>query len=208
VQGYQQAITKTAALNLPSFAKGHPEGYLFPATYDIQPNTPPLKVLQDMVTRFDQEAASIGLPAAAAHAELTQSDVIIVASLIQAEGRRQSDLPKIARVIYNRLNSSPQIPLQLDSTVMYALHRYGIIATAQQIKVKSSYNTYLHAGLPPGPIDSPGAAAIRAALHPAHGTWMYFVTVDPKTGLTKFTSSFAQFQQFRAELESNIAKGK
>jgi UPF0755 protein len=208
LQGYQQAIKNTAALNLPSIANGHPEGYLFPATYDVQPNTPPLKVLQDMVTRFGQEAASISLPAAAAHAELTQSDVIIVASLIQAEGRRPSDFPKIARVIYNRLNSNPQIKLQLDSTVMYALHRYGIIASSQQIKVKSSYNTYLHTGLPPGPIDSPGAAAINAALHPAHGTWLYFVTVDPKTGQTKFTSSFTQFEQFRAQLESNIAKGK
>jgi UPF0755 protein len=208
LQGYQQAVNNPAALGLPSFAKGHAEGYLFPATYAIQPNTPPLKVLQDMVTRFDQEAASIHLPAAAAHAELTQSDVIIVASLIQAEGRRPSDFPKIARVIYNRLNSNPQIPLQLDSTVMFALHKYGIIASSQQIKVKSSYNTYLHAGLPPGPIDSPGAAAIDAALHPAHGPWMYFVTVDPKTGETKFTSSFSQFQQFRAELESNIRKGK
>jgi UPF0755 protein len=207
-QGYQQAVRNVPALNLPSFAHGHAEGYLFPATYSIPPNTPPLKVLQDMVTRFGEEAASISLPSAAAHAELTQSDVIIVASLIQAEGRRPSDFPKIARVIYNRLNSSPQIRLQLDSTVMYALHRYGIIASSQQIKVKSRYNTYLHTGLPPGPIDSPGAAAIDAALHPAHGPWMYFVTVDPKTGETKFTSSFAQFQQFRAELESNIAKGK
>ncbi|HEY7360944.1 MAG TPA: endolytic transglycosylase MltG [Streptosporangiaceae bacterium] len=207
-QGYQQAIKNVAALSLPSFAKDNPEGYLFPATYSIQPNTPPLKVLQDMVTRFDQEAASIHLPAAAAHAELTQSDVIIVASLIQAEGRRPADFPKIARVIYNRLNSSPQIRLQLDSTVMYALHKYGIIASSQQIKVKSRYNTYLHTGLPPGPIDSPGAAAINAALHPAHGTWMYFVTVDPKTGETKFTSSFTQFQRFRTELEANIAKGK
>src|SRR5215467_7583038 len=73
-QGYRQAIKNTAALNLPSFAHGKAEGYLFPATYDIQPNTPPLKVLRDMVTRFGQEAASIHLPAAAAHAELTQSD--------------------------------------------------------------------------------------------------------------------------------------
>jgi peptidoglycan lytic transglycosylase G len=207
LQGYQKASKNTAALNLPSFAKG-PEGYLFPATYDVQPNTPPLKVLQDMVTRFGEEAASINLPAAAAHAELTQSDVIIVASLIQAEGRRTADFPKIARVIYNRLNANPQIKLQLDSTVMYALHKYGIIASNQQIKVKSAYNTYLHTGLPPGPIDSPGAAAINAALHPAHGTWLYFVTVDPKTGQTKFTSSFTQFEKFRAQLESNIAKGK
>jgi UPF0755 protein len=207
-QGYQQAIKDVKALDLPSFAHGSPEGYLFPATYNVQPNTPPIKVLQEMVTQFGKEAADLGLPAAAAHAELTQAQVITVASLIQAEGGRTSDYPKIARVIYNRLNTSPQIPLQLDSTVMYALHRYGIIATAQQIKVKSPYNTYRHTGLPPGPIDSPGDAAIKAALHPAHGPWMYFVTVNPKIGLTKFTSSFAQFQKFRAELAANIAKGK
>jgi UPF0755 protein len=207
-QGYRQAIKNVAALNLPSFAHGRPEGYLFPATYPVQPNTPPIKVLQAMVNRFGQEAASISLPAAAAHAQLTEDQVITVASLIQAEGRNTADFPKIARVIYNRLNASPQMPLQLDSTVMYALHRYGIIASAQQIKVNSPYNTYLHTGLPPGPINSPGDAAIRAALHPAHGPWTYFVTVDPKTGLTKFTSSFAQFEQFRAQLEANLAKGK
>jgi UPF0755 protein len=206
--GYQQAIKDVSALDLPSFAHGNPEGYLFPATYNVQPNTPPVKVLQGMVTRFGQEAASVSLPAAAAHAELTQADVIIVASLVQAEGRHLADFPKIARVIYNRLNANPQIPLQLDSTVMYALHTYGIRATSQQIKVKSPYNTYLHAGLPPGPIDNPGDAAIRAALHPAHGTWMYFVTVDPKTGETKFTSSFAQFQRYEAELTANLAKGR
>jgi UPF0755 protein len=207
-QGYQQAVNNAAALGLPSFAHGKPEGYLFPATYDIPPHTPPIKVLQAMVTRFGQEAASVSLPAASAHAELTQDQVITVASLIQAEGRHTTDFPKIARVIYNRLNANPQMPLQLDSTVMYALHRYGIIASSQQIKVKSPYNTYLHTGLPPGPIDNPGDAAIRAALHPAHGTWTYFVTVDPKTGLTKFTSSFSQFEQFRAELTANLAKGK
>jgi len=212
-QGYRQAIKNTAALNLPSFAHGKPEGYLFPATYDVQPNTPPLKVLQQMVTRFDAEAAGLHLPAAAAHAQLTQSDVIVVASLIQAEGKHLADFPKIARVIYNRLNSSPQIPLQLDSTVMYALYTHGVRVTTDQqvarhLKVKSPYNTFLHTGLPPGPIDSPGEAAIKAALHPAHGSWMYFVTVDPKTGLTKFTSSFAQFQRYEAELTANIAKGK
>ncbi|HYB88258.1 MAG TPA: endolytic transglycosylase MltG, partial [Streptosporangiaceae bacterium] len=205
--GYQQAIKDVSALGLPSFARGNPEGYLFPATYDVQPNTPPIKVLQGMVTRFGQEAASVSLPAAAAHAELTQAEVIIVASLIQAEGR-PADFPKVARVIYNRLNANPPIKLQLDSTVMYALHTHGVRATSQQIKVKSLYNTYLHAGLPPGPIDSPGDAAIRAALHPAQGNWMYFVTVDPKTGETKFTSSFAQFQRYEAELTANLAKGR
>jgi peptidoglycan lytic transglycosylase G len=204
--GYQQAIKNVPALGLPSFAKGNPEGYLFPATYDVQPNTPPAKVLQAMVTRFDVEAASVSLPSAAAHAQMTEGEIVTVASLIQAEGRNPADFPKIAEVIYNRLNSG--IKLQLDSTVMYALHTYGIRATTAQAQVRSAYNTYLHTGLPPGPIDSPGDVAIHAALHPAHGGLMYFVTVDPKTGLTKFTSSFTVAQQYEAELSANLAKGR
>jgi UPF0755 protein len=210
LQGYEQAIKDAKALNLPSFAHGRPEGYLYPATYLVQPNTPPVKVLQQMVTAFDQEAANVSLPSAAAHAFLKQNEAITVASLIQAEGRNPADFPKIARVIYNRLNAAPQMPLQLDSTVMYALHTYGIRASAAQIKAasKSPYNTYTHTGLPPGPIDSPGAAAIEAALHPVPGNWLYFVTVDPKTGLTKFTSSFSQFQHYEAQLAANLAKGR
>jgi UPF0755 protein len=204
--GYQQAISEVPALGLPPYAKGSPEGYLFPATYDVQPGTPPIKVLKAMVARFRVEAASVGLPTAAAHAELTEGQVIVVASLIQAEGRNPADFPKIAEVIYNRLNSG--IKLQLDSTVMYALHTYGIRATSAQARVHSPYNTYLHTGLPPGPINSPGDVAIRAALHPAHGNLMYFVTVDPKTGLTKFTSSYAVAQQYEAELSANLAKGR
>jgi UPF0755 protein len=204
--GYQQASKEVPALGLPSYANGSPEGYLFPATYDIQPNTPPIKVLKAMVARFGVEASSVNLPAAAVHAQLTEGQVIVVASLIQAEGRNPADFPKIAEVIYNRLNSG--VKLQLDSTVMYALHTYGIRATSAQARVHSAYNTYLHAGLPPGPIDSPGDVAIRAALHPAHGSLMYFVTVDPKTGLTKFTSSYAVAQQYEAELTANLAKGR
>jgi UPF0755 protein len=95
--------------------------------------------------------------------------------------------------------------LGLDSTVNYALHRFGVHLTAAQLRVNSPYNTFIHAGLPPGPIDNPGDAAIRAALNPAHGNFLYFVTVNLKTGLTKFTSSAAQFQQFVAECDQNNA---
>ena len=204
LRGYQQAIKDTAALGLPSYAKGNPEGYLFPATYTVQPGTPPLTVLKEMVQRYDQEAASVLLDPVLKHDQITAAQAITVASLVQAEGGRTQDFPKIARVIYNRLNAGT--PLQLDSTVMYALHTYGILASSAQTKVNSPYNTYLHAGLPPGPIDSPGDAAIRAALHPVHGNWTYFVTVNPRTGLTKFTNSYAQFQIYQAELNAYLAK--
>ena len=201
LKGYQHAIRDVSALNLPSYAKGNPEGYLFPATYTVQPGTPPVQVLRAMVQRFKQEAQSVNLPAAAAHGQISQGDAIIVASLIQAEGNRPQDLQKIARVIYNRLNA--KMALQLDTTVLYARHSRAADVTVAQTKgTKSAYNTYLHAGLPPGPIDSPGAAAIQAALHPAppSDNWIYFLTVNPNTGLTKFTNSFAVFQTYEAQL--------
>jgi len=206
LRGYQQAIKDTSALGLPAYAKGNPEGYLFPATYTVQPGTSPLTVLKEMVQRYNQEAASVLTGPVLTHDQITAAEAITVASLVQAEGRRLQDFPKIARVIYNRLNL--KMRLQLDSTVLYALHTYGIRATSAQIKVNSPYNTYLHMGLPPGPIDSPGDAAIRAALHPAPQTenWLYFVTVNPATGQTKFTNSYAQFQIWEAQLSAYLAK--
>jgi UPF0755 protein len=202
---YQQTIKDPAALKLPVYANGKPEGYLFPATYEVVPHETAVSMLTGMVQRFDAEAAFVNLPAAAKQVHLTAGQVITMASLVQAEGGQLSDYPKIARVIYNRLAQG--IPLQLDSTVLYGLNTYGILASDQQLNSPSPYNTYRHKGLTPGPIDNPGNAAIRAVLHPASGNWVYFVTVNPKTGETKYTASEAQFEQFRQELEHNLGQG-
>src|SRR5581483_3922153 len=153
---------------------------------------------------FNQEATKVDLVSQAHQGNITPAEVITIASLVQAEGGRISDYPKIAEVIYNRLNQG--IKLQLDSTVMFALHKYGILASNADLKVKSPYNTYANPGLPPGPIDSPGDAAIKAALHPVHGNLLYFVTVDPKNRITKFTSSEKVFAQLKAELEKNLGQ--
>ena len=202
---YQAVLKNPAQLHLPAYANGKAEGYLFPATYEVVPHETALGVLSGMVQRFEQEAAQANLPTAAKQVHLSQSQVVIVASLVEAEGGRLSDYPKIARVIYNRL--AQNIPLQLDSTVLYGLNTYGIIASDQQLTSTSRYNTYKYKGLTPGPIDNPGAAAIQAALNPAPGNWIYFVTVNPKTGETLFTASQAQFEQYRAELERNLGQG-
>jgi UPF0755 protein len=202
---YKQALRNTAALGLPSYAHGNPEGYLFPATYEVQPGMDATDVLKVMVKAFDTEAATANLRQEAKRRHITPAQAIVIASLAQAEGGKVSDFPKIARVIYNRLAAG--MKLQLDSTVLYALHRYGILATDQQLNVKSPYNTYRYSGLPPGPIDSPGAAAIHAALHPATGHWLYFVTVNPKTRQTVFTSSQAEFSRLRQELQHNLGQG-
>ncbi len=202
---YEKVLKDPALLKLPAYAKGKPEGYLFPATYEIVPHETALGVLTGMVQRFDQEASTVNLTAAASRVHLTPGQVIIMASLVQAEGGRLSDYPKIARVIYNRLAQG--IPLQLDSTVLYGLNSYGILASDQQLTSTSPYNTYKYKGLTPGPIDNPGDAAIQAVLHPASANWLYFVTVNPKTGETEFTASQAQFEQFRQELEKNLGQG-
>jgi peptidoglycan lytic transglycosylase G len=203
LSAYQQAAKDTKALGLPSYAHGNLEGYLYPATYTIQHGTSAQGILQAMLARYKQEATSLNLPVVAAQKQLTPGEVITVASLLEAEGGNPSYYAKIARVIYNRLNDN--MKLQLDSTVLYALHRFGFKLTTAQLQVKSPYNTFLHLDLPPGPIDSPGEAAIKAALNPAHGDWLYFVTVNPKTGLTKFTSSPTVFEQYQAECRANGA---
>ena len=198
---YQQAV-KSPALGLPAYAKGNAEGYLFPSTYQILPNATALSVLQQMVKMYNQEAATVNLEQQAARVHLSPAQVVVVASLLQAEGGKLSDYPKIARVVYNRLAQG--MKLQFDSTVLYGLNTYGIRASDAQLQSNSPYNTYKFAGLPPGPIDSPGNAALQAALHPAAGNWLYFVTVNPSTGLTKYASTYAGFQQLQNELNQNL----
>jgi UPF0755 protein len=202
---FTQAIKDTAALHLPSYAQNNPEGYLYPDTYQIQPHATATQVLQQMVTAYNNEASSVNLTTAAKQVHLTPAQVIVVASLAQAEGGSDAQFPKIAEVIYNRIAAGME--LDFDSTVMFALNTYGIAANDQQLEVNSPYNTYKHTGLPPGPIDSPGNAAIQAALHPDRGNWLYFVTVNPKTGQTDFTNSPTVFAQLKNELEQNLAHG-
>ena len=111
--------------------------------------------------------------AAAKAVGLTPAQLIIEASLAQAEGGSVSDYPKIAEVIHNRLAIG--MHLQFDSTVLYGLGKYAVSATIKQTKTPGPYNTYLNAGLPPGPISNPGDAAIQGVLHPDHGNWLYFL---------------------------------
>ncbi len=197
---FEAALADTAALGLPSYASTNPEGYLYPATYTFQPGTTALRMLQTMVTQFKTATAALNLTTAAAAGHLTAEQVITEASLLEAEGGPVY-YGQIARVIDNRLNH--RMPLALSSTVLYALGSSADSVTPRQAQVSTPYNTFLHPGLPPGPIDSPDLAAITAVLHPPQGNWVYFVTVDPKTGLTKFTDSVTQFEQWKAAAARN-----
>ncbi|MDP2774405.1 MAG: endolytic transglycosylase MltG [Nocardioides sp.] len=193
------------ALGLPDYAEGNPEGYLFPATYMVAPSTTPESFLRGMVQRWEQAAQEAGLEDAADELGLTPHELMTVASLVEAEGRG-GVTDKIARVIYNRLETTgyPTFgKLEIDATVNYALGRSLVaIPTLEDLKVDSPYNTYLNTGLPPGPIEAPGDAAIQAASDPADGDWLFYVTVNLDTGKTKFTESYDQFLEFKQELRT------
>lgn len=186
----------TAAIEkaeLPEYAKGEPEGFLFPATYDIKADTTAASLVNSMINRFKQAASDVDLEAGAKKRDMTVREVVTVASLIQREAGRPQDMPKIAEVVYNRISGACQKAgvgsgrLQMDSTVHYALNDYGTVATtAAQRQVDSPYNTYLNGGLPPGPIASPEEAALRAALNPSDDGWCYFVTINLETKDTRF----------------------
>ena len=196
----QAALDAPAALGFPAYAGGNPEGLLFPATYDVVPGADATSVLKMMLNRFAQAEVNTSLLTRAARAHLTPYQVIIIASIVQAEGRTQ-DFPKIARTILNRL--AVHMRLQSNATVNYVLKNGKAKLSLTDIAVPSPYNTYLVAGLPPGPIDSPGEDAINAVLSPAVGSWLYWITVNPQTGQTEFTNSYAQFLQYKAQLMAN-----
>jgi UPF0755 protein len=198
---FQTAFADTSALGLPSYANGKVEGYLFPATYQFQPGTTPLQMLQTMVSKFNSEMTSIGLSAAAQKGNFSPGQVIIEASLLEGEVT-PADYAMCARVIDNRLNQ--KMELQLDSTTLYALGLEGTDnLSTTQLNDPSPYNTRNHQGLPPGPIDSPDLAAISAVLHPASGNWLYFLTINLNTKQTLFTASYTQFLQWQHKYDPN-----
>ena len=182
------------------------EGYLYPGTYSFKPHTTPLQMLQAMVAQFKSQTASLNLAVAARKAGFTEVQVITEASILMAEvGTQTKYYPDVARVIDNRLNIP--MALNLDSTIEYGLGIHGFSMTTKQLETNTPYNTNLHDGLPPGPIESPDIAAIEAVLHPAPKTaetekWLYFITIN-KSGLTKFTGSSSQFKIWSNEAKKN-----
>ncbi len=166
------------------------EGMLGTGNYLVLPGETDLTLLRQMVTRFDADANQAGLStASAAKFGLTPYEVIISASVVEKEGYYAINMPKVARVIYNRLANG--MPLQMDSTVLYAIGQDGGPVTPQDLKIQSPYNTYLNTGLPPTPICMPSETALKAAVDPPAGGWLYFVLVQ-KNGVMAFSDTFAE----------------
>jgi UPF0755 protein len=163
------------------------EGYLFPDTYHFARHTPPIHILAAMVRRFRQASQQLGLA----------SDVprtVILASLVEKEVSQDNERPLVAGVFFNRLAKS--IPLATDPTVIYAAlldNRWGGTIHASDLQSPSPYNTYRHAGLPPGPICNPGMAAFHAVLSPAKTDYLFFVS--DAQGHSRFAASLKEHNQ-------------
>ncbi|OIH93885.1 hypothetical protein BIU90_07495 [Curtobacterium sp. MCBA15_001] len=194
------AAKEVGAYGLPSGVTSL-EGWLFPATYPINPGWTAKQYFQSMVDTMKQHLATAGV------AEADQERVIVFASLVQREAGLAADYPKVARVFQNRLDQG--MKLQSDATVAYGTGNTHRVTTtdAERNDASNPYNTYVHEGLPPGPISNPGDVAIQAVTHPADGNWLYFVTVNLETGETVFSDTYAQHQdavkQFQAWLRAN-----
>ncbi len=200
---FDKVLEDPDSIGLPKQAKGSVEGYLFPATYDFGPKANPKSMLTAMIDRWKQAADEHNLKKGAKELGYTPAEIMTIASLIQSEANLPEDLGKVSRVIYNRLedpDSGTNGKLELDATVLFALgKKAGTALTEEELNIDSPYNTRLYPGLPPGPIESPGDAAIEAALNPTPGSWLYYVTVNLRTSETKFTDSYSEFLQFKDE---------
>jgi uncharacterized YceG family protein len=187
-----------ARLKLPNDAEGNPEGYLFPATYPLAEKTTPESLLTSMVDMADKKFNGAPNAAGAQRNAMNVYQAVTIASIVQAEAATKADMGKVARVVFNRLERG--MPLQMDSTINYALNRATLKTSADDTKLDSPYNSYQRMGLPPTPIDNPGEAAMRAAISPTPGDWLYFVTVKP--GDTRFTADYAEHQRNVAEFNA------
>lgn len=191
-------------IDVPGFGEREPEGFLYPATYNLFPGEEITSIRSRLVEKFTNVVEELDFSNRAKELGLTPYQALIVASITQSEGFNERDFRRVARVIYNRMKLG--MPLQMDSTVLYALKERRITVTERDISIASAFNTYRRKGLPPRPISNPGKAALEATVDPEQGNWLYFVTVEP--GTTKFTSSYKEFLTFKREFQRNLRAGK
>jgi hypothetical protein len=179
------------------------EGFLFPATYQMYAGAPVSRLVAAQLAAFEENFGAAQARRARA-LRVTPYQLLIVASMVEREALLDSDRPKVAAVIYNRLRLA--MPLGIDSTIRYALHDFSKPLTEAQLHSDSPYNTRTHRGLPPTPISNPGAAAIDAAAHPAHVPYLYYVNGADGCGELVFSTGYAQFERNAAAYRQAIAR--
>ena len=170
------------------------EGFLFPDTYNFEIGVKPEYIIETMIKRFEEVWAEVTKGMDIKQEEIEK--VINVASIIEKEARVDEDRPLIASVIYNRLKQG--MPLQIDATVIYAHGYYIENVRNRHLAIESKYNTYLHKGLPVGPICNPGAPSIKAALHPADTNYLFYLLASDSEHY--FTDNYDDFLKKKQEL--------
>ena len=174
------------------------EGYLFPAKYDFEKGVTARQIVDRLLEQYLLETQDLDFAEARERLDLTEHQVVTVASLIEKEAASPEEKPLIASVIYNRLREDT--PLQIDATIQYALKRPKENLSLDDLKVGSAYNTYENKGLPPGPICSPGRESLLAALNPANTDYLYYV-LEEYGEEHFFTKSYEDFLRVKAEAE-------
>jgi uncharacterized YceG family protein len=191
---YLAASRRTTLLNVRAYGAPRSldtlEGFLYPSTYQLRVPISISALVAKQLTAFRQQFATVSMRDAR-RKHLTPYDVLIIASMVEAEAGTAHDRPLIASVIYNRLRLG--IPLGIDATIRYAVNNYTSPLTSSQLNSPSPYNTRLHTGLTPTPIDNPSLASIDAAAHPAHTSYLYFVAKPCGNGASVFSSTYKQF---------------
>ncbi|HTD08486.1 MAG TPA: endolytic transglycosylase MltG [Solirubrobacteraceae bacterium] len=185
------------------------EGFLFPATYDMNPGEGVNRLVEEQLIAFG-ENFGVSEIARARALHVTPYQLLIVASMVEREAQIPGDRPKIAAVIYNRLAQG--MPLGIDASIYYAVEAetgistYTRELTEAQLHIDSPYNTRTHVGLPPTPISNPGAASIHAAAYPAHVAYLYYVAGADGCGEQVFTNTLSQFEVDNAAYKAAVAR--
>ena len=185
---------------LPSYVKDDPdkrynlEGFLFPDTYNFDAGVKPEYIIETMIKRFEEIWSKVSTGFNIKSEDIEK--VITVASIIEKEARVDKDRPLVASVIYNRL--AQDMPLQIDATVIYAHGYYIENVRNRHLAIESKYNTYLHDGLPVGPICNPGVASIEAALNPAKTDYLFYLLASDNEHY--FTNNYDDFLKKKQEL--------
>ncbi len=193
---FEAVAADTAQFRLPEQAPSL-EGYLFPATYDFEYGTTAHAIITAMVKEMNTRLTDLGVPQEDRYA------VVTLASVIQREaGSNPDDFAKVGRVFTNRLENGWK--LQSDATVAYGTGNLDTVWTtdAERADATNLYNTYVHDGLPVGPIGAPGDVALKAALNPTPGPWYFFVPVNLKTGETVFSVTAAEHGRAVSKLQA------
>jgi cell division protein YceG involved in septum cleavage len=209
---YRVASRSSPLLKPTSYGAPHDtpdlEGFLFPATYDMNPGAPVARLVQEQLVAFQENFGASEI--ARAHAlHVTPYQLLIVASMVEREAQIPGDRPKIAAVIYNRLAAG--MPLGIDASIYYAVElatgtaTYTRELTEAQLHIDSPYNTRTHTGLPPTPISNPGVASIEAAAHPAHVSYLYYVAGADGCGEQVFSNTLAEFEAHAAAYKAAVA---